>query len=93
MILPAVVLIAIAIGARFTVVGGRPLPTTADVALPWLVAPPTLLLVISQIRPLYDFRYVLFCLPAVALLAADGLCWLAWFCARGRRTARLRGPP
>ena len=90
MVLPAAALIAIAIGARITVASGRPLPT-ADVALPWLVVPPTLLLVVSQIHPLYDFRYVLFCLPAVALLAADGLCWLAWFCAGG--AARLVSGP
>jgi mannosyltransferase len=47
------------------------------VALPWLVLPPELLLVISQVHPLYDSRYVEFCLPALAVLAAWGLTWVA----------------
>jgi mannosyltransferase len=43
------------------------------VALPWLLLPPMLLLVISQIHPFYQMRYLLFCVPAVALLVAAGL--------------------
>jgi len=65
--------------------------TKADVALPWLVLPPAILLAVSQIHPLYDRRYVVFCLPAVALLASDGLGWLARFTAR--YTARLASGP
>ncbi len=65
--------------------------TSADVALPWLVLPPVILLAVSQIHPLYDLRYVVFCLPAVALLASDGLGWLARFTAR--YTARLAWGP
>jgi mannosyltransferase len=42
-------------------------------ALPWLVLPPGALMVASQIEPVYSFRYVIFCLPAVALLAGAGL--------------------
>jgi mannosyltransferase len=48
----------------------------AAVALPWLVLPPLVLLGVSQVSPLYDFRYVLYCLPALALLVAAGLSWL-----------------
>ncbi|GAA0966376.1 glycosyltransferase family 39 protein [Actinocorallia libanotica] len=47
-------------------------------AAPWMVLPPLLLLVLSLWNPFYVFRYVLFCLPAVALLTAAGLDRLRW---------------
>jgi len=50
--------------------------TLGWVALPWLVVPPVLLLAISLADPLYVERYVVFCLPALSLLAAAGLVWL-----------------
>ena len=86
LIAPVGALILIAVGARIAAACGRPL-AIIDVALPWLVLPPAILLGISQIHPLYNFRYVVFCLPAVALLGADGLSWLAWFTAALRRAA------
>ncbi len=46
------------------------LPT---VAVPWLLLPPGLLIGISFALPLYVPRYILYCLPAVALLAGAGL--------------------
>jgi len=46
------------------------------VALPWLVAPPVILLATSFAHPVYDERYVEFCLPALAILTAAGLVWL-----------------
>jgi mannosyltransferase len=46
--------------------------------LPWLILPPLLLLVGSLITPLYTFRYVLLCIPAIALLAGAGLAALGW---------------
>jgi mannosyltransferase len=51
--------------------------TPGSVALPWLVLPPTVLLVVSQVHPVYDGRYVEYCLPALAILVAWGLEWLA----------------
>ncbi len=39
---------------------------------------PGTLLAASQIRPVYYFLYVVFCLPAVALLAGAGLAALGW---------------
>jgi mannosyltransferase len=42
-------------------------------ALGWALVPPVLLLGVSLIQPVYVFRYVLFCVPAVALLVAAGL--------------------
>ena len=46
--------------------------------LPWLILPPSILLVASLITPLYTFRYVLLCIPAIALLAGAGLAALGW---------------
>ena len=50
----------------------RPL-NPAAVALPWLVVPPFLLVAVSFVHPVYDERYVEFCLPALAILVASGL--------------------
>jgi mannosyltransferase len=43
------------------------------VALPWLVLPPTILLIAAEFKPVYEFMYVEYCLPAVALLVGAGL--------------------
>ena len=50
----------------------RPL-NPAAIALPWLVVPPFLLLAVSFVDPVYDERYVEFCLPALAILVGSGL--------------------
>ncbi|MFI0481865.1 glycosyltransferase family 39 protein [Actinomadura sp. 9N215] len=48
------------------------------VALPWLVLPPALLLIVSVVaEPMFMYRYVVFCLPALALLTGAGLARLA----------------
>jgi len=46
--------------------------------LPWLLMPPAILILLSFIHPVYTLRYVLFCLPAVAVLAGAGLAALGW---------------
>ncbi len=46
--------------------------------LPWLILPPALLLAASVITPVYTLRYVLLCMPAIALLAGAGLASLGW---------------
>jgi mannosyltransferase len=46
--------------------------------LPWLILPPAILLVASVISPVYTLRYVLLCMPAIALLAGAGLASLGW---------------
>ena len=56
---------------------GRPSVTPGSVALPWLVLPSAVLLVASEFHPVYDGRYVEYCLPALAILVAWGLTWLA----------------
>jgi mannosyltransferase len=55
----------------------RPPFTLGSVALPWMVVPPAVLLAVSQVHPVYDGRYVEYCLPALAILMASGLEWLA----------------
>ena len=49
------------------------------VALPWLLLPATVLLTASQTRPVYDARYLVFCLPALGLLGACGVAWVTRF--------------
>jgi mannosyltransferase len=41
--------------------------------LPWLAGPPVILFVMSQLQPVYTFRYIVFCMPAGALLIGTGL--------------------
>lgn len=43
------------------------------VALPWAVLPPVLLAAVSLVEPMFVGRYLLVCVPAVALLVAAGL--------------------
>jgi len=62
----AVLLILLGLGA------GR----LASVALPLLVVPPVILLTVSQFRPLFHERYVLYALAGAPLLAAAGADWL-----------------
>jgi mannosyltransferase len=45
----------------------------AALALPWLLVPPVLLVAASQVQPVYTFRYIVFCEPAVALLIGAAL--------------------
>ncbi|HEY6480223.1 MAG TPA: glycosyltransferase family 39 protein [Streptosporangiaceae bacterium] len=43
------------------------------VCVPWLVLPAALLFISSDFTPVYNFRYILFCAPAAALLAGTAL--------------------
>jgi mannosyltransferase len=45
----------------------------AALCLPWLAGPPVILFVTSQLQPAYTFRYIVFCMPAAALLIGTGL--------------------
>jgi mannosyltransferase len=42
-------------------------------SVPWLVLPPAVLLAVSVAHPVYLFRYIVFCIPAVALLVGTAL--------------------
>jgi mannosyltransferase len=48
-------------------------PGLPALSLPWLLFPPAVLLGASLLQPVYTFRYILFCIPAVALLAGAAL--------------------
>jgi mannosyltransferase len=41
--------------------------------LPWLILPPVILLTASLAHPVYTFRYIVICIPAVALLVGPAL--------------------
>ncbi|WP_394551997.1 glycosyltransferase family 39 protein [Agromyces sp. MMS24-JH15] len=81
-------LIAVALVA--TVVRGRhPWRPGILIAITWLAVPTSLLLAGNAwVSPMYNLRYVAYCLPAVALLVAIGVDCLAGL-ARDRRSRRL----
>ena len=73
LVVPVVALLVIGVvaGARR---GGRGAVSLRAVALPWLVLPIGLLLLVSLVGdPVFYYRYTVFCLPAVALLVGAGL--------------------
>jgi mannosyltransferase len=70
--------------------GGQKRPALTAMALPWLVVPPVLLIVVSFIHPYYVERYVLYCLPALAILVAAGLVWLVTLTRRALAGRGLR---
>lgn len=47
-------------------------PSLVGVALPLMAVPPLTLIAVSQVRPMYDDRYVLYALAGAPLLAAAG---------------------
>jgi mannosyltransferase len=63
--------------AELAVARGRVVLGPAAIAVPWLLAPPALLLTVSMADPVWDTRYVEFCAPAFAILIAWTLNWLA----------------
>ena len=77
------VAVAVVAAAAVTVVAARRRPSGERVppwlarllALcgPWLVLPAALLFIASDVSPIYNFRYILFCAPAAALLGGTAL--------------------
>jgi mannosyltransferase len=49
------------------------LRTVPALCLPWLLLPAAILLIGSAVTPVYNFRYILFCVPAAVLLAGAGI--------------------
>ena len=77
--LAGVILLIIASGILLSAAAGRaglragwPAARPA-LCLPWLLLPPAMLLTGSLIQPVYVLRYILFVLPALALLAGAAL--------------------
>lgn len=50
----------------------------AWLAAPWLIVPPAVLFAASVLKAVYYLPYVIFCLPAVALLGGCGLAAVSW---------------
>jgi mannosyltransferase len=77
--LVSVVLLIIASAIAVSAVRGRARiradwpPAMPALCLPWLLLPPALLMTASFVLPVYTLRYVLFSLPAMALLAGAAL--------------------
>ena len=82
-------LAASALTGRAELRAGWPLMLPA-LAVPWLAVPPALLILVSQFVPLYTFRYVVFCLPAGALLGGAGLAAVGRGIATGLGRAQVR---
>src|ERR1700678_1204696 len=72
LVVPFVLLALAGLAASWLADNWRPL-NPAAIALPWLVVPPFLLIVVSYVKPVYYERYVEFCLPALAILVGAGL--------------------
>jgi len=76
LLLATVVVVAAAVAYRLA--RGRPLGgcwpgRLVALCLPWLVLPPVILLTASLAHPVYTFRYIVFCIPAAALLIGPAL--------------------
>jgi mannosyltransferase len=76
LVLAIVVVVAVAVAYRL--VRGRSLGgcwpgRLVALCLPWLILPPAILLTASLAQPVYTFRYIVFCIPAAALLIGPAL--------------------
>jgi mannosyltransferase len=93
LVVPVVLLALAGLAASCLADKWRPL-NPAAIALPWLVVPPFLLIVVSYVKPVYYERYVEFCLPALAILVGAGLTGIVRLAAaaplRQLRLGRLR---
>jgi mannosyltransferase len=70
--------VVVAAGVAYRLARGRPLGgiwpgRLVALCLPWLVLPPLILLVASAAQPVYTFRYIVFCIPAAALLIGPAM--------------------
>ncbi|HEY7144616.1 MAG TPA: hypothetical protein VH637_10235, partial [Streptosporangiaceae bacterium] len=81
-------LAASALAGRAALRAGWP-PLLAGLAIPWLLLPAGILIGLSFWRPLFVPRYVLYCLPAAALLAGAALTALGRAAAGWLRLAGL----
>jgi mannosyltransferase len=94
LVMGVIVVCAVVAGAaRGRLRAGWPAPLLA-LAVPWLLLPPVLLLAGSLLHPSYVFRYVVFCIPAAALLAGTALAALGrWLGVVGLLLIVLAGLP
>jgi hypothetical protein len=82
------VCLGLALVALLGLVGRRGELTCAGVGLPVMVVPPAVLMLVSQVSPLYVDRYVLYALSGAPLVVAAGAERMAGLAARLRPAAR-----
>jgi len=70
------------LGVAAALIADRRAPSVGTVALPWLVGPAAVLIALSTMHPVYNQRYVEFCLPALAICVAAGISWIWRLAAR-----------
>ncbi|GAA3147119.1 hypothetical protein GCM10017687_75270 [Streptomyces echinatus] len=91
------VCLGLALVGLLGLVGRRGEVTCAGVGLPLMVVPPVVLMLVSQMSPLYVDRYVLYALSGASLVVAAGADRVAVTAARlrppARRTATRCTPP
>ncbi len=76
LVLASVAVVAAAVACRLArrrPLGGCWPGRLAALCLPWLVLPPVILLTASLAHPVYTFRYIVFCIPAAALLIGSAM--------------------
>ncbi|MGP8000433.1 MAG: hypothetical protein ACLPKI_24395, partial [Streptosporangiaceae bacterium] len=76
LVLASLAVVAAAVGytaARHVPLGRYWPGRLVALCLPWLFLPPVILLTASLIHPVYTFRYIVFCIPAAALLIGPAL--------------------
>jgi mannosyltransferase len=76
LVLATVVVVAAGVAyrlARGRALGGCWPGRLVALSLPWLVLPPVILLAASLAHPVYTFRYIVFCIPAAALLIGPAM--------------------
>jgi mannosyltransferase len=76
LVLATAVVVAAAVAyrlARHRPLGGCWPGRLVALCLPWLLLPAVILLVASLAHPVYTFRYIVFCIPAAALLIGPAL--------------------
>ena len=76
LVLASAVVVAAGVGyrlARGRSLGGCWPGRLVALCLPWLVLPPVMLFTASLAHPVYTFRYIVFCIPAAALLIGPAL--------------------
>jgi len=72
-------LAATGLGLVISAAGGREMfrrcwpPDFVATCVPWLLVPPAILAGTSVLVPIYTVRYILFCLPAIALIVGTAL--------------------
>jgi mannosyltransferase len=76
LVLTAAIVVAAAVACRLArkrPLGGCWPGRLVALCLPWLILPPVILLTASLAHPVYTFRYIVFCIPAAALLIGPAM--------------------